>query len=145
MGNRNENICGNWQCLAVQDCEPVFSFYGSYGLLMMINRQAYCLVYWKNCCEFVLLWPKCKPHKFLLFFLIVSSHPPFHHNPTHLNTLYSVITPSLLWSMFDKDSEKPIAQQQEESMYLIRSVRVGTTGDPPRKSGFISLNPLPAE
>lgn len=47
--------------------------------------------------------------------------------------------------MFDKDSEKPIAQQQEESMYLIRSVRAGTTGDPPRKSGFISLNPLPAE
>lgn len=53
--------------------------------------------------------------------------------------------PSLLWSMFDKDSEEPVAQLQEESMYLIRSIRVGTTGDPPRKSAFVSLNPLPAE
>lgn len=47
--------------------------------------------------------------------------------------------------MFDRDPGKPIAQQQEGNLYLIRSVRVGTTGDPPRSSGSISLNPLPGE
>lgn len=31
--------------------------------------------------------------------------------------------------MIDQDPEKPIAQQQEESLYLVRSVRVGTIGD----------------